>query len=273
MADTFAGTAAERTSDNFIHVPGGRVFVRRWHHLRPAARQRPPLLLLHESLGCVEQWRDLPAKLACACGRDVIAYDRLGFGRSSARDALPGFDFITEEVQMQFPALREALQLERFALFGHSVGGSMALAIAGEHGDGCAAVVSESAQAFVEQRTLDGIVAGKARFTDADAFNRLARYHGGKARWVLDAWTQVWTAPEFRGWSLDAELARVRCPVLVIHGDADDYGSLAFPQRIADRCDGPVTLDILRPCGHVPHRERTSDVLQATARFLEQHAN
>lgn len=256
-------------SDHFVDAPGGRLFVRRWRHSEIGlSRSDPPLLLLHESLGCVEQWRNFPARLAIACRREVIAYDRLGHGRASARPRPPALDFIAEEAATQFPALRDALQLERFALFGHSVGGGIALSIAAAHADRCTAVIAEAAQPFVETQTLDGIRAGSARLRRADAFARLAHYHGDKAQDVLDAWTGIWLSPHFRHWSLDSALARVHCPVLVIHGDQDDYGSLAFPRRIAERCAGPVTVEILSRCGHTPHRERNTDVLRLCADFL-----
>ena len=251
-------------NDNSVDVPGGRVFLRRW---TPAVTQRAPLVLLHDSLGSVEQWRDFPLALAAATLREVIAYDRLGFGKSSARDALPSPDFIAEEGTVHFPALRDALGLERYALFGHSVGGAMAIAIAANDAR-CEAVVTESAQAFVEARTLEGIRAAKAQFADPAQFAKLARWHGDKARWVLQAWTAVWLASAFQSWSLDALLPRVACPVLAIHGDRDEFGSVAFPQRIAERAGGVSQAVVLEGCGHVPHRERRDEVLRLAADFL-----
>lgn len=252
--------------DSLVDVPGGQVFVRRW---RAGRQDRPPIVLLHDSLGSVEQWRDFPAALASRTGREVLAYDRLGFGGSSARVALPSVDFVREEARIFFPVLREALDLPRFALFGHSVGGAMAIAVAALHGDGCEAVVTESAQAFVEPRTLASIAAAKLQFTDPEQFARLVKWHGANARWVLDAWTEVWLSAPFASWSLDPVLAQVRCPVLAIHGELDEYGSLAFPRRIVDRSGGPAELAILPQCGHVPHREMADDVLRRVAAFLQ----
>lgn len=248
--------------DNTVAVPGGRVFVRRW----AGGSDRTPIVLLHDSLGSVEQWRAFPHALATATHRDVIAYDRLGFGHSSARDARPSIDFVDEEAAV-FPALADALGLTRFVLFGHSVGGAMALAIAATLGTRCAAVITESAQAFVEGRTLDGIRAAKVAFEDPAQFARLAKWHGEKTRWVLDAWTEVWLSPDFANWSIDATLPRISCPVLAIHGERDEFGSVAFPQRIAQGVrDGRM---IVHPCGHVPHRECADDVLRWVAEFLE----
>ena len=252
--------------DSLVQVAGGSVFVRRWRAV-PAARA--PIVLLHDSLGSVEQWREFPAALALATGREVVAYDRLGFGRSTPRATRPGVAFIDEEARTFFPAIRQALGMRRFALFGHSVGGAMAVVIAASSADACDAVITEAAQAFVEARTLAGIRAAAAQFSEPSQFARLARWHGDKARWVLDSWTEVWLAPEFANWSLDANLARVRCPLLAIHGDEDEFGSEEFPRRITARAGGRSELAILKNCGHVPHRERQDAVLSLAAAFLE----
>ena len=255
--------------DSLIDVPGGSVFVRRWSVARS---ERPPIVLLHDSLGSVEQWRDFPAALARATNRPAIAYDRLGFGRSTPRLQRPSVDFVSEEAVRVFPPLRRALGITRFSLFGHSVGGAMALVIATLQEEACEAVVTESAQAFVEPRTLAGIQSAKEQFDDPRHFERLARWHGAKAQWVLDAWTEVWLSREFSSWSLDGHLGNIKCPVLAIHGDLDEYGSVEFPRRITSGVKGPSQLAILSRCGHVPHRERPEEVLPLTSAFLEQVA-
>ena len=86
---------------------------------------------------------------------------------------------------------------------------------------------------------------------------------------MLDAWTEVWLSREFSSWSLDPVLGKVTCPVLAIHGDRDEYGSLQFPQRITSGVAGTSELAILADCGHVPHREKSAEVLRLTCRFLE----
>ena len=257
-------------SEALIEVPGGSVFVRRWSlgHGSDA-----PIVLLHDSLGSVDQWRDFPAALAAAARRDVIAYDRLGFGRSTPRQERPSVDFISEEARTSFPAMKHALGITRLALLGHSVGGAMALVIAASHGESCEAVITEAAQAFVEPRTLAGIRSARAQFGDPEHFEKIARWHGDKARWVLDAWTEVWLSAEFSSWQLDPYLDRVTCPVLAIHGELDEYGSAEFPRRITSKVKGPAELVILKQCGHVPHRERREEVLRLTSSFLEQRAS
>ena len=256
--------------DSFVAVPGGRVFVRRWNSTQ---NDRVPIVLLHDSLGSVDQWREFPAALAQATARPVVAYDRLGFGRSTRRAESPTVDFIREEAETFFPVISHALGIPNSLLFGHSVGGAMALVIAALHPGRCAAVVTEATQAFVEPRTISGIQAAKKAFGDAEQFARIVKWHGDKARWVLEAWTEVWLSPDFSSWSLDPYLGRVQCPVLAIHGDLDEYGSEEFPRRIAEEVGGPSELEILIGCGYVPHRDMENDVLRLTSSFISRYGS
>lgn len=252
-------------TDLLIGVPGGQVFVRQWAVGGSAAA---PIILLHDSLGSVGQWRTFPEALAATTGRHVIAYDRLGFGKSTRRTRPAEAGFIEEEARVFLPSIVAALDLSRYILFGHSVGGAMALVAASIPGSRCVAVITESAQAFVEERTLCGILDARKAFESAAQFSRLTRWHAERARWVLAAWTEVWLAPDFRDWSLDPYLAQVHCPVLAIHGDSDEFGSSAFPRRITQGVRGPARMEILNSCGHVPHRERGDDVLALVQHFL-----
>src|SRR5262249_9053062 len=119
----------------------------------------------------------------------------------------------------------------------------------------------------VEARTLDGVRAAKARFQEPERFARLRRWHGTKARWVLDAWTETWLSPAFASWSLAADLPLVRRPLLVIHGDEDEYGPVRFPEFICRHAGGPAEMHVLQGCGHVPHRERPDAVAELVRRF------
>jgi pimeloyl-ACP methyl ester carboxylesterase len=252
--------------DHWVEVPGGSVFTRRWD-IGPTSRA--PVILMHDSLGCVELWRDFPEALAKATGRTVIAYDRLGFGRSTPQRTRPSVDFIRAEAESVVPLLLQELAIQRCVLLGHSVGGAMALAAAASNGPACEAVVTEAAQTFVEPFTLAGIRAAKQKFTDPAELRKLVRWHGERAEWVLDAWTGVWLSPQFGSWSLDDLLPRVQCPALAIHGDRDDYGTVEFPHHIARRVRGPAQIAILDDCGHVPHREKKEEVLRRIADFLD----
>lgn len=248
-----------------VHTRSGRLFARSWSHGDELGTGKPPVLLFHDSLGCVELWRGFPDKLARATGRPVIAYDRLGFGRSDARQGPLQSSFIADEATLNVPAILKQLGFSRFIACGHSVGGAMAIHTAAGFPDDCGAAVTMGAQAFVEARTREGIKLAKAEFADPENFGRLVKYHGDKAKWVLDAWTETWLDPDFADWTLDDALGRVHCPVLAIHGAADEYGSTEHPRRIAG---ARGAMEILPNVGHVPHREDDGRVIDVVGRFL-----
>jgi len=261
------GTAVTAT-DHRIGTERGTLFARAWAPTDVRRDLDATILLFHDSLGCVDLWRDFPQRLAVATHRSVVAYDRLGFGRSDAHPGRLPVTFIRDEAATVVPRVCETLGLDAIIPFGHSVGGGMAIATGARWPERCAAVVTEAAQTFVEDRTVAGLRAARSDFDRPGQLERLARYHGAKARWVLDAWIETWLAPAFAGWCLDDDLRGVHCPTLAVHGDNDEYGSVQHPERIARLTQGPSRAVILEGCGHVPHREQPTRVLSEVTRFL-----
>ncbi|TDL94587.1 alpha/beta hydrolase [Stutzerimonas stutzeri ATCC 17588 = LMG 11199] len=256
-------------TDLWLEGSEGRLFIRSWFPDADALRpNRAPILLLHESLGCIEQWRDFPAALSQATGRTVVAYDRLGYGRSDRLTAPPVASFVEDEASTGFAAVREHLGIEHFVVVGHSVGGSMAVHCAARFAEACQALITLSAVTFVEPQTLDGIRQARNWFADPTQRERLRRYHGERSDWVLSAWIDTWLAPNFSNWTLEAALPAVRCPTLAIHGEGDEFGSTRHPQLVARHAGGPVEQVLLAGVGHVPHREQPEQVLARIAQFL-----
>lgn len=251
-----------------VATDSGQLFGKSWEVSR-ATGNAAPIVLFHDSLGCVELWRDFPEQLALATGRTVIAYDRLGFGQSDPHPGKLTHQFVHDEAHSGFRALKDHLGIGKFIAFGHSVGGGMAIASASAWAGDCVALITESAQAFVEDLTIRGIVEVRQAFQQAGQLDRLKRYHGEKAAWVLSAWIDTWLAPEFADWNLDQDLPLIRCPVLAIHGDGDEYGSALHPQRIARLAGGSATASILAGCGHVPHREKEETVIGMVSAWLD----
>lgn len=251
--------------DILIETPLGQLYAKWWTPKGSDARIAP-IVLLHDSLGSVALWRDFPHRLASATGRTVVAYDRLGFGRSAHYPGKLPFDFTNREPLAGFSHLRDRLNLDRFVVLGHSAGGGIAVACAAQYGEACQALITIAAVVFVEDITLEGV--GRARLTYAQPgqLDRLKKYHGDKAAWVLSAWIDTWLDPSFSDWTLDDALARVSCPVLVMHGALDEFGSAAHPRRIAELTGARQV--IFEDCGHVPHREKPDDVLRLTAEWL-----
>ena len=93
---------------------------------------------------------------------------------------------------------------------------------------------------------------------------------GTTARRTDDAfrgWCDVWLAPVFEHWSIEAELAGIRAPLLVVQGRDDPYGTLRQVEAIAHRTGGPCETLVLDDCGHSPHRDRMRATTAAVVRF------
>lgn len=252
--------------ERYLDILGGQVYVRQWPAAVAADGGLAPVLLFHDSLGAVQLWRDFPERLALATGRRVIAYDRLGFGRSSALSALPRLGFVSAEARDVVPELWRQLGLEQVVVCGHSVGGGMAIETAAHHPEQVVALITIAAQAFVEDITRESIVSAKESFADPAVLQRLHKFHGDKSRWVVDAWTDAWLDPSFADWNLESAIASMKAPALAIHGELDEYGSAEHPKRIARHANGRWLL--LPGVGHVPHRESPELLLEAMTDFL-----
>ena len=262
-----------QVNDHWVSTPQGRLFVREW---KPAAANDAlaPMVMFHDSLGAVSLWRDFPKALSAATGRTVYAYDRLGFGQSDARTDQPSLHFVFEEASKYFPKLREQLGIQRFVALGHSVGGGMAVCSAASAPGDCDAVITIGAQAFVEECTKQGIREAQSVYSDATQFGRLARYHGDKTRWVLDAWIESWLHPDFADWSIREQLPLLRSPTLALHGELDEYGSAVQPEIISGLSGGePSRMMLLQGLGHVPYREDEALVVGHIAEFLREYAS
>jgi pimeloyl-ACP methyl ester carboxylesterase len=66
-----------------------------------------------------------------------------------------------------------------------------------------------------------------------------------------------------------ASLRSIVCPVLAIQGRDDDFGTLAQVDAIVSGVGGPASSLVLDDCGHVPHREKATEVLDAVTRFVQ----
>lgn len=225
-----------------------------------------PLVLLHEGLGCVAMWRRFPEQLAAATGRRVIAWSRPGYGRSEPYEAARGLDYLKDEALNAVPRFLKALNVRRPILIGHSDGATLSLVFAGAYPKEVAGVVVMAPHEFVEEATLAGIRQACEAWESTDFPRRLAVYHKHAER-VFREWQQVWLSPAYRDWSVEEYLPLIRCPVLAIQGEGDEYATMRQIEVIAEKTPGTELLK-LRDCGHSPHRDQPQAVLEAITGFV-----
>ena len=231
---------------------------------------RPPLVFLHEGLGSVATWRDFPATVARATGCRTIVYSRYGFGRSSPRRASYTPRFMHEEALAILPALRVALAIAEPVLVGHSTGASMALIHAAQDESDVRGVVAMAPLVFVEEFNLESIRKARSLYAQTDLRARLARHHDDVDA-VFWGWNDIWLSPDFRTWSIEADLESLRCPILAILGEDDEYSTQAQIDALERGAANAASFDYLRlaDCRHAPHRDQPGVVVDAIVRFLD----
>ena len=232
----------------------------------PGAPDERALVLLHEGLGSVSTWRGFPEALQQATARRVIAFSRFGHGRSDPPRAPRTTTFFHEEALVVLPELLRRLDANEPVLVGHSDGASIALIHAAT--SPVRGLVLLAPHVVVEDVTLEAIRETREHFDTMDLRERLARHHDHPDV-AFRNWCDVWLDPAFRSWTLEPDAERVTCPVLLLQGDEDPYGSLDQLDRIEGRVRGPVRRLVV-PGGHSPHREAPAQVLREIALFVQE---
>src|ERR1700733_14911602 len=85
----------------------------------PNLGNAPTLVLLHEGLGCVALWRDVPERLAAATGCGVFAYSRFGYGQSDPVTLPRPMTYMHDEAMKTLPRVLDAARIGRAILVGH----------------------------------------------------------------------------------------------------------------------------------------------------------
>jgi pimeloyl-ACP methyl ester carboxylesterase len=234
-----------------------------------AGHERAPIIFLHEGLGSVSMWRDWPASVCAAAGRDGFVYSRRGYGRS---DPIPdvrgagrlGPDYMHREALDVLPELLRVLDAEAPVLLGHSDGATIALIHASQFPITACAVLAP--HVIVEDLSVQSIAKARAAYESGGLRERLERYHADvdSAFWQ---WNDVWLSPAFCGFDIRAECRRIKGPVLAIQGEHDPYGTLHQIEGIAPTL-GPFSWHLLPQCGHSPQRDQPDKTRQLIVEFL-----
>jgi pimeloyl-ACP methyl ester carboxylesterase len=221
----------------------------------------------------VAMWKDFPQRLCDALGCRGLVYSRPGYGQSTPRapEQAWGPDFMHQQAHAVLPALLLALDIDaahdKPALYGHSDGGSIALLYAAHFPQQVSAVVAAAPHILVEDLSVHSIAKTRLAYLQTDLKKRLARYHADpdSAFW---GWNDVWLSPDFKSWSIGAEISSITCPVLAVQGLADEYGTLAQIHGITQRLPHTQLLE-LADCGHSPHRDQPEVLIAAVQAFFQ----
>jgi pimeloyl-ACP methyl ester carboxylesterase len=237
--------------------------------LAPRIPEKPVIVLLHEGLGSVALWKDFPQLLAEHTGCGALVYSRYGYGRSEPLSSHRAIDYMHREAEVVLPALLEQMGITKPILLGHSDGASIALIYAsrypGPYPDAPLGLILEAPHVFVEEMALQGIAKTKASYDTTDLPSRLGRYHEHPDQ-AFRGWSDIWLDPKFRAWNIESYLSSIQCPMLLIQGEDDEYGTVRQLDAIQARVPSAQVLMLPR-AGHSPHRDQPEVVLANIATF------
>ncbi|RMZ58744.1 alpha/beta hydrolase [Chryseobacterium nematophagum] len=247
-----------------IDVKGQKLYV----EYDDSFKDRPTIVFLHDSLGCVQLWRDFPIQLAKATECNILVYDRLGYGKS-----YPMPTYLRENNYMELEAdvlndLLETLNIKEAILFGHSDGGTIALITASKYSKKIKAIICEAGHIFVEDITVKGVKNALEAYNTTNLAERLQKYHFDKVSMIVKAWTEIWLSDRFKSWNIEYLLKDITSPLLFIQGEDDEYGTLEQVEKTISQVRGTIEKCILPNIGHTPHKEVPELVLESSAKFI-----
>src|SRR5205807_9322265 len=101
-------------------------------------------------------------------------------------------------------------------------------------------VVDTATHASAEERWPEEIRRARARYSSGAFSERMARHHRDPDA-AFSGWNDVWLAVDFPRWSIVAEIPAVSCPLLLIQGERDEYGTMSQLDAIERGAQVPVT--------------------------------
>ena len=237
----------------------------------------PVLVFLHEGLGAVSLWKDIPEKLCKKIGARGLVFSRPGYGRSSP--GIPGefwgTDFMHKQAYEFLPAFLQQLQIDTrkspLWFFGHSDGASISLLYAARFPECVRGLIVVAPHIMVEQVTITHIEKIKNLFESSDLKQKLGLHHIDPEI-TFRGWSDVWLSSDFLKWSIQSEIQTILAPILVLQGRQDECGTLAQMDGIKDAASQTECV-VIEYCGHSPHRDHSVQLINAATIFYQKQAD
>jgi 3-oxoadipate enol-lactonase len=214
------------------------------------------LVLVHEMGGSLESWDDVAPRFAES--RRVLRYDTRGAGMSQKVRGELSLDTMADDIA----ALLDTLGIAgKVALAGVAVGGAIALHFATRYNERASAVaVGSPATGIAPERRAAALerlarieAAGMAFAVEDSMLNGYApelrgdigRFERYRARWLGNdpaSYATIWRM--LAGADMQDELARLRCPVLVIGGSLDRVRPPPLAEAVAKAIPGARYIEV-----------------------------
>ncbi len=250
----------------YITANQHRLYIRLIGDVEPG---KPTLVFMHDGLGCIEMWRDLPDKIAAMTGFPALIYDRWGYGKSDTLTEPRQFNYRHVEALQTLPEVLTQFSIDQFILIGHSDGGAMSLLAASRFTDRVLAVATFAPQVAIPDQMQSDMLKTMQVFEEGKLKTGLEKYHGDNTTSMFFGWANAWSSDEFKGWNMAEEFKQIKCPLLTIVGAKDEYGY----QHNLDAIEAGVSTALKQltflDSGHAPHQDEPDRVINEIKILLE----
>lgn len=284
LADTVPVHHLADSDSRFIELNGFDIHYKVW-----GGGERT-LVLIHGFGASTFSWQEVSEALAA--NARVIAYDRPGFGLTQRPLSWQGTNPYSLKGQTELlNSLLEQWGVEQAVLVGHSAGAAVAMQFALEHPDKVEGLVLVAPalsnglngwgrffSSLPQVRHLGPLL---ARIAADRGLNQLREAWHNKStltEQVIEGYTTPLRADDWdrglwehfrasRPLSLEAELANLTIPTMILSGDNDGIVPLSRSAQAACTVPGAVMV-IIPQCGHLPQQEHPDLFVQAVEDFL-----
>ena len=237
----------------------------------------PALVFLHYWGGSARTWRHVTSKLSSTYR--TLAADHRGWGESEA----PATGYALADLADDVLGVIQALDLKRYVLVGHSMGGKVAQLIAAQRPDGLAGLVlvapapptpialpqvaremmagAYDSPASIEA-TLDRVLAGKP-LSPGDRAQVIADSLRGAPQ-AKKAWPASTSLEDISGM-----VGKIDCPTLVISGEFDRVDTPEVLKAELMPRIPHATLHVLPGMGHLSPLEAPDQLSDLISSFIE----
>lgn len=259
------------------------------HYLDWGTTGKPTLVMLHGLRGHAHSWDDVSAALCPDF--HVLALDQRGRGDT---DWAPGGDYSTPSFVADLHAFSEALGLDKFILFGHSMGGRNSMAFTGQYPEKVEKLVIVDIGPVVDPAGGDRITKEmQAVPEEFDSFEDIVTYMSKQNRFASDAvlrrrltYASKQLASGKFGWRYDLAVREQRrhgtggtpqdlwpavrnitCPTLVVRGADTDTLSVDMANEMEKTLAQGKLVQVSR-AGHMVFEDNPEDFITAVSSFL-----
>ncbi len=226
------------------------------------------IIMLHQGLGSISQWKNFPDNLFKAIQYPILAYERIGYGETgNLADELPENFLFTEAYQI-LPGILHQFNIHRFYLFGHSDGATISLLYASSQPTGLLGISALTPHVFVEEITKQGINKLITDYEKGILSYFLQKYHREKTESLFKRWTHFWLSEPLVSWNMFKELTKINVPIQTIQGTKDEFGTLKQLEYIAKNCPAKTEHFIIENGRHNPHLEYPNIVIDKTKKAV-----